>query len=88
MSCFKYRARNEIGSPDILSFFCLFGSLGSQLHNSSDLPVFPVSSILVHESVNSDVREMAACFVKGRISFSSLPCIKYDNKLYKHQYWS
>ena len=26
--CLKYRAGNEIGSPDTLSFFCLFGSLG------------------------------------------------------------
>lgn len=48
-----------------------------------DLPIFPVRSSLAHESVYSDVREMAECFVKGSISFSSFPWIKYDNKVYK-----
>lgn len=40
---------------------------------SNNLPIFPVSSILAHESVYSDARGMAECFVKGSVSFISLP---------------
>lgn len=56
---------------------------GRRPEDDDDLPTFAVSRILAQESTYRDVREMAECFVKGSISFSSLPWINYENKFYK-----